>query len=230
RLRLVVTQLAVGHAGQPRVLRSRRAHVTRGPVVWGPVVRGPVVQARAPVPFLRVRAGTTSRRAVTQRRLRAGVRQRLLGTGYRPDVLAAAGRRERLRLIARIRIAGCLVGGGRGVADLGHLVPGNAAGRTGRPVAGPAEVARRSAVPMMASPVMASPVITSRERGIAVRGLRALVGRVGVPRVAVAEVVHGGLLVRRARAVGRLEHVTRLRVELPEAVGPGDLGPERRLA
>src|SRR6185437_3946442 len=128
RLRLVVTQLAVGHAGQPRVLRSRRAHVTRGPVVWGPVVRGPVVQARAPVPFLRVRAGTTARGAVTQRRLRAGVRQRLLGAGYRPDVLAAAGRRrERLRLIARIRKAGCLVGGGRGVADLGYLVPGNAA-------------------------------------------------------------------------------------------------------
>src|SRR4029078_2479968 len=76
----------------------------------------------------------------------------------------------------------------------------------------------------------AGPGAASRESGIAVRGLRALVGRVGVPRVAVAEVVHGGLLVRRARAVSRLEHVTRLRGELPEAVGPGDLGPERRLA
>src|SRR4029077_15180570 len=115
-------------------------------------------------------------------------------------------------------------GGGGGVAALGSLVPGNPAGQTGRPVAGPVEAARRSAVPVTARTVTAS-----RERGIAVRGLRALVGRVGVPRVAVAEVVHGGLLVRRARAVGRLEHLTRLRVELPEAVGPGDLGPERRL-
>src|SRR4029077_18093393 len=97
--------------------------------------------------------------------------------------------------------------------------------RTGRPVAGPAEVARRSAVP-----VTSSPLVAGRERGIAVRALRAVVVRVGVPRVAVAEVVHGGLLVRRARAVGRLEHIARLRVELPEAVGPGDLGPERRLA
>src|SRR4030095_4108133 len=151
----------------------------------------------------RIRGGTTSRGAITQLRLRAGVRQGLLGAGYRPDVLSAAGRRrERLRLIARTRKAGCLVGGGRGVADLGYLVPGNAAGRARRPVA----------VPVVGSPVTASPMIAGWERGIAVRGLRALVGRVGVPRVPVAEVVHGRLLVRRARAVGRLEHLTRLRV------------------
>src|SRR5207342_3217415 len=98
-----------------------------------------------------------------------------------------------------------------------------AAGRARRPVAGSAEVPRRSAVPVTASPVVAGPVVAGRENRVAVRGLRALVGRVGVPRVAVAEVVHGRLLVRRARAVGRLEHLTRLRVELPEAVGPGDL-------
>src|SRR6266516_3307528 len=73
------------------------------------------------------------------------------------------------------------------------LVPGHAAGPARRPVAGSAEVPRRSAVPVVAvpvvaGPVVAGPVVAGREHGVAVRGLRALVGRVGVSRVAVAEV------------------------------------------
>src|SRR5258707_12175576 len=104
-------------------------------------------RSRTVVPLLRVR-GAAPGGVTAQYRLRAGVGQRLLGAGHRPDVLAAAGRRrERLRLMAGTRVTRRLESGRRcGIADLRHLVSGNAAGRPRRPVAGAAEVPRRAGV------------------------------------------------------------------------------------
>ena len=126
-------------AGRPIATGARRP----GPGRPGPGRPGPVVRRGLPYHssgYAVLPRGEPPR----SRRLRAGVGQGLLGAGHRPDVLAAAGRRrERLRLIAGTRIAGRLVGGRRsGIADLRYLVPGNAAGRARRPVAGSAEVPR----------------------------------------------------------------------------------------
>ena len=77
---VVVAQLAVGHALQPRVRRPGRPRV----------LESPVVQARVAVPLLRV-AGLARPRgaaAAVRGRPRARVGECLLGSGHRPDVTA----------------------------------------------------------------------------------------------------------------------------------------------
>ena len=63
----------------------------------------------------------------------------------------------------------------------------------------------------------------------AVRSPRAFVGRVRVTRIPVAVIVHGRLLVDGIGAVGGLQYLPGLGVQLAETVRPGDLGSERRL-